>query len=238
MKPLLIVKTGQTLPALRAGGEDFEDWIIRAIANAAGDVKVVNAYLDESLPMLDDIAGLIVTGSPAMVTDKAPWSERCAEYIRSAVELAVPVLGVCYGHQLLAYACGGEVGYHPQGREIGTVEIESLAAAQQDLLFGALPARFLGHTTHSQSVLHLPAGAQLLARSAHDAHQAFRIGKNAWGVQFHPEFNAQVMRGYIIERREALLAEGYEIESLIACVFETPEATKLLTDFALLTSVT
>lgn len=238
MKPLLIVKTGQTLPALRATGEDFEDWILRGMAIDEGRVLIVNAYADEALPSLAGIAGMIVTGSPAMVTDRAPWSERCAEYMGEAVALAVPVLGICYGHQLLAHACGGGVGYHPKGREIGTVSIESAAAAQQDLLFGAMPAQFLGHTTHSQSVLNLPRAAELLASSAHDAHQAFRIGKNAWGVQFHPEFDAQIMRGYVGERRAALLEEGFDIDRLLEGVFETPEATHLLRQFALLTGVT
>jgi len=79
MKPLLIVKTGQTLPALRASGEDFEDWIMRGLAIDRGRVLLVNAYADEALPQLDTIAGMIVTGSPAMVTDREPWSERCAQ---------------------------------------------------------------------------------------------------------------------------------------------------------------
>jgi GMP synthase (glutamine-hydrolysing) len=238
MKPLLIVKTGQTLPALRASGEDFEDWIMRGMAIDSSRILLVNVYADEALPDLASIAGMIVTGSPAMVTDLAPWSERCAEYMRDAVALAVPVLGICYGHQLLAHACGGAVGYHPQGREIGTVVIENKLAAQQDSLFGAMPERFLGHTTHSQSVMRLPLEAVLLATSAHDAHQAFRIGDNAWGVQFHPEFDAQIMRGYVGERRADLLAEGYDIDRLIEGVFETPEATHLLREFALLTGVT
>lgn len=238
MKPLLIVKTGQTLPALRASGEDFEDWIMRGLAIDLGRVLVVDAYADEELPDLDSIAGMVVTGSPAMVTELAPWSERCAEYLRDAVGKTVPVLGICYGHQLLAHACGGEVGYHPKGREIGTVAIDNAAAAQQDALFGVLPERFLGHTTHSQSVLRLPEHAVLLASSVHDAHQAFRIGENAWGVQFHPEFDAQIMRGYVWERRAALLEEGYDIDRLIGGVSETPEATHLLRDFALLTGVT
>ena len=238
MKPLLIMKTGQTLPALRASGEDFEDWIIRGMAIDPGRALVVNVYADEALPALTDIAGMIVTGSPAMVTDRAPWSERSAEYLGEAVALSVPVLGICYGHQLLAHACGGVVDYHPQGREIGTVSIENTAAAQQDSLFGAMPGRFLGHTTHSQSVLRLPLEAVLLAGSEHDAHQAFRIGENAWGVQFHPEFDAQIMRGYVGGRRTVLLGEGYDIEALIEGVFETPEATHLLREFALLVGVT
>lgn len=238
MKPLLIVKVGQTLPTIRASGEDFEDWIIRGMGIDLGRVLLVNAYADEALPDLEGIAGMIVTGSSAMVTDYAPWSERCAQYMGEAVGLTVPVLGICYGHQLLAHACGGTVGYHPQGREIGTVAIDNTAAAQQDALFGAMPKRFLGHTTHSQTVLRLPAGAVLLASSAHDVHQAFRVGRNAWGVQFHPEFDAQVMRAYVGERRTALLTEGFDVDRLIASVFETPEATHLLREFALLTGVT
>lgn len=237
MRPLLILKTGQTLPPLRVSGEDFEDWIIRGMAIGSDRVVVINAFLDEALPDLNTISGMIVTGSPAMVTERAPWSERCAAYMRDAVQNDVPVLGICYGHQLLAHACGGLVDYHPEGREIGTVEIVNTSAVQQDPLFSVMPPNFLGHTTHSQSVLRLPANAVLLASSAHDINQAFRLGDNAWGLQFHPEFDAQIMRGYVRERRDVLLAEGYDVNRLIESVSETPEATHLLKDFARLVGV-
>src|SRR5690606_38861481 len=107
------------------------------------------------------------------------------------------VLGVCYGHQLLAHALGGRVDDHPAGREVGTVELELDAAGEGDALFGATPAKFRAHATHRQSVLELPPGATVLARSAHDPHHAVRYAPTAWGLQFHPEFSVGIMRGYL-----------------------------------------
>lgn len=230
MRPLLILKTGQTLPSLRTQGEDFEDWIRHGLDGAA--TLTVDVTAGQPLPELSSCSGIVVTGSPAMVTDQAEWSERSADYLRAALACSLPVLGICYGHQLLAHALGGVVGYHPQGREIGTVDIRLNAAHGGDALFAGLPARFPAHATHSQSVLQLPPGAVLLASSEHDAHHAFRVGELAWGVQFHPEFDARIMRTYIQERQQDLRREGLDVEALLGQVRPTPEATRLLRDFA------
>ena len=77
-----------------------------------------------------------------------------------------------------------------------TSAIERTAEGDGDALFGATPRRFRAHATHRQSVLELPSGATVLARSAHDAHHAVRYAPTAWGLQFHPEFSVEVMRGY------------------------------------------
>lgn len=237
-KPLLIMKTGQTLTSLREGGEDFEHWIIRAMGLSASVTTTVAVHEDEELPALADIAGIVVTGSPAMLTDGAPWNLVAAAYLQDAARAALPVLGICYGHQLLAHAFGGQVDYHPEGREIGTVPLRLHDAAQGDPLLAGVPADFAVHTTHSQSVLTLPAVATLLASSAHDKHHCFRIGESAWGVQFHPEFTASVMRTYVLERETELRGEGLAPEELLSEVEETPAATLILRNFARIIGMT
>jgi len=237
LKPILIMKTGSTLPILREAGEDFEDWIITGLDVPARAVSVVAAHELETLPSLTDIASIVITGSPAMVTDFEPWTHIASDYLRVAVEQRLPVLGICYGHQLLAQACGGRVAYHPHGREIGTVDIHVTALAGEDPLLQGMPETFLGHTTHSQTVLTLPPHAQLLAASAHDPHQCFRLGEKAWGVQFHPEFTARVMRRYILERRDELEREGLDADKLLQQVREAPEASALLARFARLSGL-
>lgn len=232
MKPLLIIKTGQTLACLKAQGEDFEDWIIAGLGLPASVVVVADVVAGAVLPDPLQLAGIVVTGSPAMVTEHAPWSERSARYLREAVHAELPVLGICYGHQLLAHAMGGEVAYHPRGREIGTVAVSVTAAVLEDPLFAKLPPHFPAHASHSQSVLRLPEQAVLLASSAHDEHHGFRIGAKAWGVQFHPEFDARIMQGYVQARQEDLRAEGFDIEDVLRQIKPTPEATRLLRDFA------
>ena len=202
----LIIQTGSTLPSVRARHGDFPDWFRRGLGVARDAVEVVRVHAGETPPPATAFAGVIVTGSPAMVSERHPWSEATATWLRAAVDVGRPILGVCYGHQLLAHAIGGHVDYHASGREVGTVEIERLAASADDALFGTLPARFAAHATHQQSVLALPPGAVGLARSAHDPHHAVRYAPRAWGLQFHPEFSAEIMLGYL--RRRPASANG------------------------------
>lgn len=199
---LLIVQTGSTLPAVRARHGDFPDWFRRGLGLRRDEVDIVVAERD-ALPAPGAHAGVIVTGSPAMVSERLEWSERTARWLTDTIDAGSAVLGVCYGHQLLAHALGGVVDYHPAGREIGTVTIETLAEAADDALLANAPPRFPAHSSHQQSVMELPRGAVALARSAHDPHHAVRYAPRAWGLQFHPEFSVEIMRGYIDARRPA-----------------------------------
>ncbi|MGZ5043177.1 MAG: glutamine amidotransferase [Methylobacter sp.] len=231
MKPLIIVKTGSTFPSIRQRAGDFEDWIIREIGPTDVGITVVNAMQGEALPPVDSPSGVIVTGSPAMVTDKDDWMRVLADWIAQVVERNIPLLGICFGHQLLADAMNGRVDYHPDGREIGTVAIRLTAEGKQDKLLGALSDTFLAHTTHAQTVIELPANALRLAENAFEINHAFRLGENAWGVQFHPEFSSDVMRAYVSEQSDALLKQGYDVEALIAAVADTDAANALLKRF-------
>lgn len=229
---MLIVKTGTTLPEIALRRGDFEDWIAAGMGLADGRVQVAAVYEDEPLPEPASPAGVVVTGSAAMVSERRPWSERAAGWLAEAVAAGTPVLGICYGHQLLARALGGEVGRNPRGREIGTVEVELDAEAAGDPLLGGLGPRLVMHASHSESVLELPPGARRLARNAHDPHHAFAFGERAWGVQLHPEFDADVMRGYLAGRRDDLLREGLDPDALTVAVRETPQGGALLRRFA------
>ncbi len=231
----LIVETGQPVVSMRRHGR-FPHWIRVAAGLRADQADVVNVEAGEALPAHADYTGVIVTGSGAMVTDRHPWSERTADWLREGLDAGLPVFGICYGHQLLAHALGGEVGDNPAGREMGTVPVALHPDAEHDVLFGAplfapLPPRFAAQTTHLQTVLRPPADATVLARSEQDACQAFRWRDRAWGVQFHPEFSAAHMRGYVHARRDALQREGRCHQQLACGIGATPHARKVLRRF-------
>jgi GMP synthase (glutamine-hydrolysing) len=152
------------------------------------------------------------------------------------VERQVPIFGICFGHQLLAHALGGQVGDSPHGREFGTVEVQLTEEAQGDALFGGLPPAFGAQVAHSQSVLEMPEGARRLASSALEPNQAFAVGDSAWGVQFHPEFDAGVVVVYINRFRETLLAGGTDPDDLLARCVRTPHSARLLRRFAQIAS--
>lgn len=231
-KSLLIAKTGSTFGSIRRQHGDFEDWFLECFRAQGLDAVVVDACAGVLPADPGAWAGVVVTGSPAMVTDREPWSEALAQWLRDAAAENVPLLGVCYGHQLLAHAFGGQVDYHPRGREIGTREIRLMPEASEDVLFAGLPETFKGQLTHAQSVIRLPPGAVRLAANDHEPHQAFRLGDRIWGLQFHPEFSATVMAAYIEAFAGQLQEEGRDPQRLLAEVDVTPQAQDLLTRFA------
>lgn len=232
MKKLLIVKAGTTYSNTRQRFGDFDRWTALPMQLPDQAIQVMDVQREVNLTNLDAYAGIVVTGSHAMVSDHEAWSETLAAAIPEIVDREIPFLGICYGHQLLAYAMGGEVDYHPNGPEVGTAPIALNERGHADLLLGSLPSPFDAFVTHYQSVLQLPADAMLLAGNHFEPHHAFRIGKNAWGIQFHPEFTLSIMLDYIENQSQTLESYGFVIEQLKNNLRVTTHAQSLLKRFA------
>ena len=228
-KPILIASCGDTFPGIRTKFGNFDLWFLDALEEAGTRAVVWNAHQGVKAP---DIAysGILITGSPAMVTDRAQWSESLRVWVKAQADLGVPTLGVCYGHQLLADAYGGKVDYQPDGREIGSLLVTQTPEGANDPLFSLLPGSFYAHLTHAQSVIKLPKDAVLLAKSGRVSCQAFRIGSSAWGVQFHPEFTQEVMAGYL-EEYKPQIPPSFHLQ-LQNHLHDCPEARSVLHGFA------
>lgn len=221
--PLAIIQL-QTPPAtvMSQIGEQ-QHWFVAALGLQDGDYIVVRPDLGEALPEPASVAAAILSGSWAMVTDHAEWSERTAAWIRSAVDHSLPLLGVCYGHQLMAYALGGVVDDNPRGWERGQQQLKTGVACQQDPLLSQLPEHFSAWLSHRQSVLQPPPGARVLASSALDDCQIIRYSPQALSVQFHPEFTGTIMT--------ACLQNKPEVSSLLTHQAEPVWPRRLLQDF-------
>ena len=230
-KPLLLIQAGTPPDDILGPHGDLADWYRTALEGACDAIEVVRVFEGERLPSAGLHSAAVITGSWAMVTDLLPWSEATAVWIRQAMAVQMPLFGVCYGHQLMAHALGGRAGYHPAGIEVGCQSVELLPAAAADPLLQGLPPRFDAHLTHLQTVLELPAGAQVLARSAHDAHQIVRYGPRAVSTQFHPEFTPAISAACVVRRTEQLRAEGRDPDALLAGLHDTPQARGLLQRF-------
>lgn len=224
-KPILIISAGNSFAEITSRHGDFGDWI----AAGLGDANMQHLHAtEEKLPDPATVAGAVISGSHAMVTDREPWSEALAEWIRQATSAGIPLLGICYGHQLIAHALGGAVGYRSDGFELGSHLIELQAEVDDDPLFSQLPMQYNAHLVHAQSVLQLPSQATLLGSSVGEPHQCYRVGQHVWGVQFHPEFNETVMQLYI----DHLLQDGKISSATKTVVMPTPYSAKLLKHFA------
>ncbi|XKH60910.1 glutamine amidotransferase [Halomonas sediminis] len=234
MAQLLIVKTGNAFPEIIDAHGNFEALFQRQLKTALPPgltLHVFDAPRESPLPELSSLAGIVITGSHSMVSAAEPWSEALKPWLVEALERDIPMLGVCYGHQLMASAFGGVSDYHPAGRESGTRQVTLNEYAQGDPLLGELPQHFHAHLTHAQSVLRPPENTRILAGNKHDPYQALRYGPHQWSVQFHPEFTVPVMHAYLERQRSALREQGEDPQVLMDAVRPTPEATALLPRF-------
>jgi len=233
VKKLFIIKLGSTFSDLAGETGDFEDWIYKGLGETAFEITIVDVEHGGSLPKIRDCAGVILTGSHSMVTENPTFADNMDIWLRKLAKYDVPVLGICFGHQLIAKAFGGDVHFRPQGIEIGTVEIIFEKEAENDPLFAEVPPnKIYVHEAHSQSVTILPEGAVRLAINENDNNQAFRLGKCIWGVQFHPEYDSHVTKEYIRKVSADLKSDGREVEDLLKSVRETPEAFGILGKFS------
>lgn len=164
--------------------------LLRDFLAADGSTMVaVELDVGEPVPPLDGFDALWVMGGPMDVweEDKHPWLGPEKTAIREAVrERAMPFLGVCLGHQLLADALGGRV--VPMATpEVGILDVELTQIGRHDSLFTGLDPILPSLQWHGAEVVELPPGAQVLASSSIAPVQAFRVGERAYGLQFHVE---------------------------------------------------
>ena len=232
-RELIIVKTGQAVPEARGDGRDFEHWFAAGLGSEAFDYRTIRVDQGEVLPpiqSLDHAPAVLVTGSPAMVSDRLAWSETTAAWLTGAHGAGLPILGVCYGHQLLAHALGGKVRPNPEGRRMGRTVVEF--SDQRDPLTGAFAPSAAFNVSHLEVVVAPPDGARVIATAAHDPCHAMYFGNRSWGVQFHPEFDGPIMRAYIEARAGLLEAEGQDPAALIAELDDNPNGHPFLARFA------
>jgi GMP synthase (glutamine-hydrolysing) len=170
-----------------------------ALQKAAVDFRYIDLYQEtpDGLP-LDEAAGLVVMGGPMNVdqVDRYPFLAKELGWIEQAIDLELPMLGICLGSQLLAKTLGARV-YRNRISEIGWYPIELTSTAADDALFGQGGRRTV-FQWHGDT-FDLPGGAVHLARNDWCENQAFRYGPRAYGLQFHLEMTAELVDDWLAE---------------------------------------
>lgn len=153
------------------------------------------------------------TGSKYSVYEAHDWIRRLGEFIRELQNARTPFVGICYGHQMLAHALGGEVAKAPQGWGVGVLEVEVLRG---EPWMEPRKPRLLLHHMHQDQVRKLPQGSVVLARSQHCEVEMFRLGDAMLGIEAHPEFTVPYAAALIRARSESIGKERSEraLESL------------------------
>jgi GMP synthase (glutamine-hydrolysing) len=202
---VLLYKTGRTDGVLRTHVGDYEEWFGRVF----DDCVELHVHDAVEAPRADvrGIDGLVISGSPLSLVTPEPWMHEAAETVRAAADAGVPVLGVCFGHQLIAFAYGARVRMNPNGWEVGTTAVDLTTDGERDPLFAGVPRSLRVNQSHRDEIWELQLAHTAIRRLAGGAHtetQAIAVGEHVRGVQFHPEMNGHVVRRIIEHRRDIL----------------------------------
>ena len=161
---------------------------------------------------------VICSGSRANVSMWEPWMDDAAQVVQQSAAANIPVLGICFGHQLLCKTLGGEV----KRSKTRTDSVTPLFSVGMDTLLSPIRK---GLFTHQDEVTRLPPGARLIISTRHCENAGMRIaGKPVWGVQFHPEASRSVI--------DQAHADGDMDASEFAAFEEDHDGEELLSAFA------
>jgi GMP synthase-like glutamine amidotransferase len=189
-----ILQTGHAPDELRPEFGDYALFFQRLLGEETFDYAVYPVVDDVFPESAESADGWLITGSRFSVNDEDPWVGRLLSLIREIRASGRPMVGICFGHQAIANALGGEVGANPDGWVAGASVYQGRGGQDDRTLLA----------WHKEQVLKLPEGAEILAGSEACPFAILRYGDAALTYQAHPEFTADFIRGLVATRGQAL----------------------------------
>ena len=202
---IAILESGRTNPAMP---EKFQDWPDMFYAlfdcqNSNADFRFsIVPVIDDVFPQsIDQYDGYLITGSAYGVYDNVPFIQKLIEFVQKIFAAGKPIVGICFGHQLIAHALGGYTSKFSGGWGVGTMRMNLLGHV--DWIPSDIRYFDLIHF-HQDQVEKLPRNAVRLAKSDFCRNAAFAIGNQVFAVQGHPEFNSEYTNALINIREEKI----------------------------------
>ncbi|MBV8957304.1 MAG: gamma-glutamyl-gamma-aminobutyrate hydrolase family protein [Actinobacteria bacterium] len=157
--------------------------------------------------------GWLVTGSRKSAYDDEEWIHRTAGFIRAAAATETPLVGICFGHQLLAHALEGAVERAPAGWGAGILTVD---VTQKEPWMQPARSEARLHFMHQDQVTRVPNGGEVVASADHCPIAAFTVGDTMLGIQAHPEFTVPYAEALLTDRTERIGGDkaGAALESL------------------------
>ncbi|MBT3816854.1 MAG: type 1 glutamine amidotransferase [Candidatus Magasanikbacteria bacterium] len=235
MKKILVIQFRQG-----AEVEQEQNCFLAEMPEYKDQIIFVNV-IEESVPTdVSDVAGLIIAGSSQYYLSKeetlGPWKEDVFALLDKVIEMDIPVLGACFGFQMIALQQGAGIERNPETKQTGTLMVTRFETGKDDELMGYLPEEHAGLFAHQDTVIELPEHIIPLCRTERVECTSFRIfGKRVWGTLFHPELTGE----RVIERLNLIPTEGgsgyrgeKSDEELLEIFSPTPEVATILGRFA------
>ena len=192
-----ILQTGTSPDQIRSEHGDYNDLFERLLSRRGFEFTTYAVLDNEFPPSIDAQDGWLITGSRFAAYEDHNWIPPLEEFLRQAYAAGIPIVGVCFGHQILAQALGGVVEKYAGGWSVGATEYQSQDPACQ-------PHSFTLMAWHQDQITQLPADAEVLASSAYCKYAMLAYGDRALTIQPHPEFNKNFMQALLDARREVL----------------------------------
>ena len=231
-----ILETGEVHPSLRAQHGDYPDMFERLLGaiDPSLEFATVRVVAGEMPAAPGQADAWLVTGSRHGVYDDLPWIAPLKAFLRACIAAHVPLVGICFGHQLLAEALGGRAVKSDRGWGLGVQDYEVVV---RPAWMNDLPQRFAVSALHQDQVVALPPGATVLARSAHCAYAALAYGDldapDALTLQPHPEFGPDFMDALLALRAGTTFptADAETARASLARPVESAVLARLIVDY-------
>lgn len=196
-----ILRTGQALPDIKTAHGDFDDLFRNLLDDEDFDFVSYAVLNDEFPDSITTCDAWLITGSASSSYENLPWITRLENFIRTAYKADIPMVGICFGHQILAQALGGLVEKSEYGWGIGPHSYD----------FDGVDGPVIINAWHQDQVTRLPDGATTVGRSAFCENAAIIYGKTAYSVQAHPEFHNEFISSLIDKRRNSVPSELVDV---------------------------
>ena len=196
-----ILQTGLAPEALAPAMGDYPDMFARLLDGHGFTFRTWKVVEGEFPASVRDADGWLITGSRHGVYEDHPWIPPLEQFIRDAFALRVPVVGICFGHQIVAQAMGGKVERYAGGWAVGATDYD----------FGGETLRL--NAWHRDQVVQAPAGATVIAMNDFCANAALLYDDRALTVQAHPEFRPEFVDGLMRTRGKGLVPDEVMAEA-------------------------
>ncbi len=204
--------------------------VARSANVALPQVKVLSALsepLDDDIYDCSDLIVLGGSGDYSIFADLA-CMPKLKSWMRRALKEDKPLLGSCLGAQFMAEFLGGEVVTDPNLEEIGSMAVSLTKEAESDPLFFDYPEDFMAQIGHQQTIIQIPQGAKLLAKTDKAIHAFAWPGLSLYAMQFHPELTKKGMVDRIIHHRDGYASDPVEYHRIINTATESPYTDNII----------